>query len=240
MLYAFYGSDHAISAKKARSLIASLQAKRPDAAFEQMNGDTWNASVLQGHLGGQGLFSEKYIIFLDRVTENEIALEEIVSFMESLKESANIFIMLESKITAPLQKTIEKYAEKVVVSDSKIANEKPSGNAFALGDALGSKNAFRAWSLYREAIDNGIEVENIAGTLFWQVKSMMVANVSNSSQESGLNPFVFSKSKKFASNYSKENIDRMLNDLVRIYHEGHRGLCNMELELEKMILTRLV
>ncbi len=240
MLYVFHGSDRAGSHKKARSLISSLIARRPDAAFEQINADNWSLDLLQSHLGGQGLFSQKYIIFLDRVSENELAIEIIPEYLEALKESSNIFIMLEGKVKADLSKGIEKHAEKVVISERSESFQKPGAEVFALADAVGSKNAYKSWSLYREVIDAGIETENIIGTLFWQLKCIAVASEATSAKETDLNPFVFSKSKRFSSNFSKHELGALTTDLVRMYHNGHRGILNMELELEKTLLTRLV
>ncbi len=174
-----------------------------------------------------------------------------------MNESANIFIVSEGKLNAELKKAFEKSAEKVVVTDiaesvsgSRFSNApgNPSGssisqssksefNIFALADALGSRDSFKAWSLYRQAIDNGIESENIIGTLFWQAKSMVVAARSKSATESGLSPFVFSKSKKYAGNYSVVELSALVSRLVTIYHDGHRGMGDMELAVEGAMLA---
>ena len=86
MLYAFYGSDVSKSAEKARALVASLQTKRPDAAYVKVDGDTWDPSILESHLGGQGLFSNKYIVFIDRVAEAADARDSLISFAPAMKE----------------------------------------------------------------------------------------------------------------------------------------------------------
>jgi hypothetical protein len=114
MLYVFHGPDIESGLKKARTLIDSLRTKRPDAAFETIDAEHWNSSILEGHLGGQGLFSNKYIVFLNRVTENAEAKEQLADFAQVMNESENIFIVLEGKILADLKKKFEKYAEKVV------------------------------------------------------------------------------------------------------------------------------
>ena len=68
MLYAFYGTDIAKSVEKAHKLVDSLRAKKQDASFVTVTGENWSPSVIAEHVGGQGLFSNKYIVFLDRVT----------------------------------------------------------------------------------------------------------------------------------------------------------------------------
>ncbi len=209
MLYVFHGSDIARSAEKARALINSLRAKRPDAAFVEIIADQWNPSAIEGHLGGQGLFSSKYVVYLNRVTENTEAKETLPDLISAMNESANIFILLEGKLNAELKRAVEKDAEKVVLTDvtEKVA-PKEEFNIFALGDALEKRDGFKSWKLYRSAIDDGIAPENIVGTLFWQVKR----------------------------NYSKEKSSALLKELVALYHDGHRGLVDLELGIERILV----
>lgn len=240
MLYVFHGSDLPASVKKSHALIDSLRAKKPDAAYVNVEADRWSPAIIEEHLGGQGLFSSKYIIFLDRVTDNAEAKEEISGFIPAMNESENIFIVLEGKVNADLKKAFEKSAEKVVVSEEKAAGsafKKKDFNIFALTDAIGSRDALKAWSIYRQAVDSGIEAENVAGTLFWQVKSMMLASDAGNAGEAGLNPFVFGKSKRYAANYSREELARLSREIITLYHDGHRGMVDLELAFERLVIN---
>ena len=241
MLYVFHGTDTAAAADKANALVTSLRTKRPDATYVRIDGDTWSPAVVQEHVGGQGLFSNKYIVFLDRVTENRSAKEELPDLVSLMKESTNIFIVLEGKVLADLKKVFEKNAEKVVVCEGKSASAKATAdkeefNVFALGDALGSRDPFKSWTLYRQAVENGLEPENIIGTLFWQVKSIILAKGASTAAEAGLNPFVFGKAKRYAGNYSDTELQTLLKQLTNVYHDAHRGLRNAELAVEGMML----
>jgi DNA polymerase III delta subunit len=249
MLYVFHGTDIKQSREKAHKLIDSLRAKKPDAAFEQINADNWSPTVIESHLGGQGLFSNKYIIFLDRVTENEEAKEQIVDFLEAMNESSNIFIALEGKLNAELKKSFEKSAEKAVVSETApVGGRFPGGtgnssatgkqdfNVFALADAVGSRDSIKAWTVYRQAIDRGLESESILGTLFWQVKSMILAAEAKTAGEAGLSPFVFGKAKRYAGNYSRAELGILSSDVITLYHDGHRGIRDLELATERLML----
>jgi DNA polymerase III delta subunit len=238
MLYVFHGTDSAMNADKAHALVSSLRTKRPDATYVRIDADNWNSSAVQEHVGGQGLFSNKYIVFLDRVTEDRAAKEDLIGLVPLLKESANIFIILEGKVLTDLRKAFESYAEKVVVHDrvdTAIAT-KTEFNVFALGDAVASRNVFTSWNTYRQAVDSGLEPESIIGTLFWQVKSMIVARDAATATTAGLSPFVFSKAKKYASNYSEVELHNLLQQLIEIYHDAHRGIRNSELAIEKVML----
>ncbi len=238
MLYVFHGTDVAQSGVKARALIDSLRAKKPDASYEKMDGDSWSSSMLEGHLGGQGLFANKYIVFLDRVTESADAKEEILKFIPAMQESANIFIVFEGKLNAELKKAFEKSAERLIECEAKKKSFFDSEfNIFALADSVGNRDAFKAWSIYRQAVDRGIESESILGTLFWQVKSMVLSADAKSASESGLSPFVYSKSKRYAANYTKEEMRKLVSGLIIMYHDGHRGIADLELGTERLLLN---
>lgn len=244
MLYVFHGSNTHSAITKASTLLSSLRAKKPDASYVRVEAGNWAPSIIEEHLGGQGLFSNKYIIFLDRVTENVEAKEILPAFVQAMNESPNIFILVEGKINAELKKTFDKYAEKVVVCEEttatargKVVGHKEEFNIFALADAVGQRDSFKAWSIYRQAIDNGVEPENIVGTLFWQLKSMAVAVTGNSANETGLSPFVYSKAKKASGNYSADELHDLTKKFITLYHDGHRGKVDLELGVEQVLLS---
>jgi DNA polymerase III delta subunit len=241
MLYIFHGSEIDKSREKAHSLLNSLRTKKPNAAFIRIEADQWDTEMVKSHLESQGLFSNKYIVFLDRVTEKTEAKDGLLDLMEGMKESPNIFILLEGAVKAELKKAFDKYAEKVVESSAvKTAAEKfekGDFNVFALADALGSRDVFKSWSIYREAVDKGIEAESILGTLFWQVKSMVLAKNAGSGGDTGLSPFVFSKSKRYAGNFTDAELKKLMTHLIVLYHDGHRGIRNLELGIERLLLA---
>jgi len=225
MLYVYHGLDINKSLEKARTLANSLRAKRPDATFLEVGADKWSPSIIEENIGGQGLFSSKYIIFLNRVTENVEAKEALPDLIEVMNESSNIFILLEGRLNVDLKKTVEKYAEKIVETGDGIKEDGNKGmkggktefNIFALAEAVGSRNSLKSWTIYRKAIDSGMETEAVIGMLFWKVKSMISATNT--------------------STYSDKELNSLLTDLIKIYHDGHRGLVDAELAVEKMMLS---
>lgn len=246
MLYVFHGTDTHAAITKASTLIASLRTKRPDASYVRVEAGNWTPSIIEEHLGGQGLFSNRYIILLDRVTENTDAKEVLPQFTGTMNESDNIFVVVEGKLNTEFKKAFEKSAEKIVECNLalKVGNsfgtQSSDGkdfNIFALADAVGERNAFKAWSVYRQAIDNGTEPENIVGTLFWQLKSMMLVMGGGSAGDVGLSPFVYSKAKRAAGNYSAVELNDLSKKFITLYHDGHRGKVDMELGVERVLLT---
>lgn len=206
MLYVFHGTDIAQAGVKARALVSQLRAKKPDASYEKIESGSWNEPNLEGHLGGQGLFSNKYIVFLDRVSEDSGAKEALPRYIPAMQESPNIFILFEGKLNAELSRAVAKSAEKSVECEAK---KKPAfggdgANIFALADAVGKGDAGRAWMLYRKAIDSSTEPEQIIGMLFWKAKTMGMRDLAR--------------------------------ELVTLYHDGHRGLVDLELGTERLVL----
>ncbi len=236
MLYIFCGNQNQ-SLNKARGLVDSLRTKRPDATYIEVNSDNWSDSVIEENIGGQGLFSSKYIIFLNRVGDKKEILEKVTESLDTMKESDNIFILHEGKVDAETKRLFEKKADKAIFIDEKEKNDtKKDFNIFSLADAIGSRDNIKAWSIYREAVRNGLELESVLGTMFWQVKSMILSFEASSASEAGLNPFVYSKAKRTVNNYKKEELNSMSVELLKIYHEGHRGVIDLELGIERFLL----
>jgi hypothetical protein len=161
-----------------------------------------------------------------------------------MHESTNIFILVEGKVNAELKKAFEKSAEKVVECEEERGaggregggkGNKEEFNIFALADAVGQRDSFKAWSLYRQAVDAGTPPENIIGTIFWQLKSMILASEASSASEAGLSPFVFSKAKKAATKYSSPELHDLTKKFVTLYHDGHRGEVDLESGVERVL-----
>ncbi len=221
MLYIFHGTNSIASSNKAHVLVNSLRTKKIDAAFLEIDADNWSSEIIKEHAGGQGLFSSKSIVLLNRVTESAGAKEGLPDLLEIMNESENIFIVLEGKVLVDLKRAFEKYAEKIVVSDVVEGAPKKEFNIFALGDAVSSRNHFKAWLIYRQAIESGAVPEGIVGTLFWKIKTMLVTAGAS----------------KTAGNYSKDELSSLMEKLIVMYHDGHRGMCDMELAIERLLLT---
>jgi DNA polymerase III delta subunit len=239
MLYAFYGTDIQTSIKKARKLVSDLQVKHSDAYFGEFTSDNFSSSIIDEYTQGQGLFYGKSILFINRISEKKEVLELFLDRIEDVKGSDNVFILLEGKLNADTKRKIGKYADKTLVSDVKADDSmsRKEFNIFALADAIGSRDRNKSWSIYREAVDNGMEIESILGTIFWQLKSMIIAMSVSTVKDSGLNPFVYNKSKRYAENFSRDELQNMFDKVVDIYHDSHRGIVNGEVELERLLLS---
>lgn len=235
MLYVIHGTDAVKVHGKSAQLVQSLLAKKPDASLFKLNTENWSVSEIQELVGGQGLFSDKYIVQLSRLLESDEISEELMIYLKDIHQSENIFIMTETKISPKILKVLEKNSQKIEEHNEKEVFKKPEFNIFSLADAMGGRDKKKMWMLYIEAL-NHFAPEEIHGTLFWQVKSMILASKTKSADDSGLKPFVYSKAKKFSENYSEEELGNLSSRLVETLHQSRRGKYDFKIALERLIL----
>ena len=238
MIYLLYGEDTAKAREKMHTLVDSLHAKKPDASLFKMDETNFNSARLEEFVLSAGLFEQKYIVVLDNVFENKEAKEVVIKKVKDIGVSENIFIVLEGKLDKKTIVKMEKYTEKVQEFVKSVpAKKKDEFNIFSLTDAIGRRDRKKAWVLFQQAIASGAAAENIHGTIFWAVKSMLLAQDAKTAKEAGLNPFVFSKSVSFAKNFNNNELKNISSRLVSIYHDARRGGTELVVALEMFILS---
>jgi hypothetical protein len=234
MVYLLHG-DITQARVKLQSLLAKKFAQKPNASLIKVDEENWGTTSLDELIGGQGLFENAYIVAMDNLLGNKEIKEVIVKRLKDMKASSNIFIFIADRINAPEKKAFEKNAEKIQEFE-KHEGKKDRYNAFVLSDALASRDKKKLWVNLLDAFREDIVPEEIHGMLFWQVKSMIIASEAKNATEAGLNPFVFSKAKAGAGNFSKEELERISAKLVHMYHDAHRGIIDFDIALEKFAL----
>ncbi len=187
--------------------------------------------LIDSHISSSGLFNEpQAIIIKESLTEHA---DFIINRAESMNQSTNTFIIIEPKILKKERTKLEKYAKSY---DEYVGTEKKvqDGGLFKLADLLAQKNKKNLWLAFRQAIEDGKQPEEIHGILWWQVKTLLLIQMSDANP--GLHPFVFGKNKKAAENFSKLELSDLSKNLVNIYHKARMGEVDMELGLERFIL----
>jgi DNA polymerase III delta subunit len=212
MIYLFYGTDTLKSRTKAHGLIDALLQKKPDASYFKHTVETLSEGALEELIQGQGLFERKFIIYMDSVLEDAEKKELVISKIEPIKESDNIFIILEKGLDAKTRKLFEKFSEKIQIYDEKEERSVKGFNIFDMTFALGAGNSKKAWMLFDEARRKDLAAEAIHGVLWWQVKKMYLKDPKD--------PKMRSK----------------LFEIISMYHEAHRGRLDFMRGLEKWIL----
>ena len=239
MLYLYHGPDTDNARKKIHTLIAGLLKKQPHAEHFRFEAEKVTSDRLSEYTQSQGLFANKYIVFLDQPFDAQESGDAVVAFRKEIADSENIFIVLAGSLTKTILKKFESTAEKIIevggTQKQKTTNKE--FNIFTLTDALGNRAPGKLWTLYQRALHAGKSAEEVHGVLCWQIKSMLLASQSTDASSSGLKPFVYSKSKKHSNNFSEGELEKLSRDYVDVYHAARRGEISFEEGLEGLILS---
>jgi DNA polymerase III delta subunit len=236
MFYFIYGNNKEKAREKAHELLDIMKSKRPNSAYVQVDSDSFSVNLVDELLATQGLFDHKNIVFLDGVMSNAENKKTVLERVKMFKESDNAFVILETTATKEVLKKFEKTAEKIIDCDEDV-EKKESPSLFALADALGRRDRKGLWMGIISAFKDDSVPEELHGILFWQVKSMILANTSKDAKEAGLNPYVFTKAKGFARNFKDGELENISRTLVAMYHDSHRGKRDFKLALEQFALS---
>ncbi len=234
MFYVVYGQDREKSRKKLHDLLALAQKKRPDAEIFKINSENWSEAQFDELLGSQGLFEQKYTVVLDYVFEIKDAKQYVLDRLDLMKESNQIFLVLEGSIDAQSLKKIKEKAEQVQ-EFIKQESKKDLPNIFSVANGLIDKDKKKLWISYIDFVSRGVAPEEIHGIFFWQIKNMLIASQSNPA-ESGLSPFVYKNTQSGAKKYSQEKLKELSNSLVEMTHRVRQGEGELGIMLEKWVL----
>ncbi len=159
-----------------------------------------------------------------------------VSDLEKLSLSPNLFFFVEDKVS---KKTLDGFSKiGAIVHQTKEVHsltKKQEFPIFALADALGERDKKKLWMLYRSAIDQGTSPEEINGILLWQLKNL--AMVIDSPQDvPGMKPFVYSKNKRYAKNYTFESVQQLAKQFTYAFH-NRDTYDTLDIQIERILLT---
>lgn len=233
MLYVIYGTDAEKTSLQSKKIVDALTKKKPDASVFVLNEENFSQALLDEYLGASGLFEKKHIVRMDGILSHDDFSETLLEALPMLGESEHIFVLREGPLTAPIKKTVEKYAHEARAYD-KDEKKKERFNVFAITEALGNRDKKRAWMLYREALSEDLVPEEIHGVLWWQVKTMLQVA---SGDVDGMKPYSVTKARGFLRNYSVEELKALARSFVNLYHDARRGIVEFEIGLEKLLLS---
>lgn len=239
MIYFLYGENEIESREKLHKLLDFLVTKKPDASVFTIDTDSFNEAQIDELVESQGLFEQKYIVFLNKIFQDKKVKEIILGKLKEIAKSQNIFLFLENKVDKKTITKIEKIAEKVLEfkKETDISKNKKEFKIFDLADAFGRRDKKNLWVLYQKSKIQDISSEEVHGILIWQLKVIYISKNSDSVKNSGLNPFVFGKASRFAKNFTNEELRNMSSELISLYHNSRRGISELDFALEYFLLN---
>jgi len=238
MLYVYYGEDVTSARNKVQATTSNLLSKNKDALYFRITPDVLHEYDITELIGGQGLFKSEYIVVFDTVLSSKDHADTVLNHIKEIAEAAHPFFVLDTKLTAPVLKKLEKVAAKMYPFESKGGKKDIAFNTFLLTDALGEKNVKKLWTLFREAKHASVSDEEIHGILFWMMKSLLLAADAKTPEEAGMKAYPFNKSKQFLKNFaSRDEIEEKVATLAVLPQEARRKGVLLEIELEQFILS---
>lgn len=234
MLYLLHGNDFVKKRAKLGEILTSIEKKKSGVSVFKLSKEDFlsddGANKLNELVSSQVLFGGDYVVVLENILE--VALEEVKDKLLEMAGSAHIFIFVEEGLKAPEKKLFEKVGAKIEALSTKLA-PKSDFNIFSLADALASKDKKKLWFLYQKALKEEFAPEEIAGTLFWQIKTLLLVSGGDTST---MKPYSISKAKKSLSKWSEVELKKTSGKLISAYHDARRGGHALKEGLELFLL----
>ncbi|MEK9176915.1 MAG: hypothetical protein AAB923_01325 [Patescibacteria group bacterium] len=194
-------------------------------------------TAMLGYLGARGMFSPEVALVLDRPLEDEEGKALILEHADKLVAAGSLVIVIADRLDAAVKKALPKGTE-IETFAAPERDEEPSRKIFALSDAFLANDRKKTWVLYRRFIEEGMAPELIHGTLTSQARALVLVGKTKSAEESGLHPFVYSKSKRAAERLGPEKAESLSRELVALYHDARAGKGALEDLLEAFLLKK--
>ncbi|KKP85652.1 hypothetical protein A3B84_00505 [Candidatus Nomurabacteria bacterium RIFCSPHIGHO2_02_FULL_35_13] len=185
MIYLFCGDD----VKNKRSNYEKFMKSVPIGTETFFIGkNDFNSVQTENFYSGSGLFFTKCVVVFTNIFEKEETLDFILNKLNLISESKNNFVFLEGKLNKPVLDAFKKSRAEINVFELP-KEKKEKFNSFLLANAFGEKNKLNLWIYFRQAMDNGVAMEELIGVLFWKVKDMLLKNNFSKFSESELKNF---------------------------------------------------
>lgn len=232
MYHFFHGSDRGLVRDAANQLIE--QHLPLEAQVTVIDTYNYQPGCIVDALGSTSLFGEAQWFVLDTPSDTPEFNEEVLESLSALAESVNTFVVLEGKVLVPEKK---RYAKHAATTEEFVATATESFNMFSLADALADRDKRRLWLLMQEARLNGKQPEEMIGILWWQLKTIRLAAETSTAEAAGMKPYPYNKARRAVAKYPNGQAAKTARSLLRLYHAGHAGERDLELALERWVLT---
>jgi DNA polymerase III delta subunit len=233
MLHLFSGNDRDALKKAFDPLIREAQVS---GSYRRHAGDT-TVAMLDPYFT-DSLFGETYTVLLDGFSLfPEDTRLFLISQLSSMKESQNVFIVLDEKFSKELKDGAKHHRVEIVDYSIREAPSLPS--VFGFTDRYLARDKKEAWLSFVGLQREGVAGEEIHGALFWAVKTVFLVKtvgLGKSAEELGMKPYPYQKAKNFSTKWSVEDITRSLKDLTRILEETRIQGGDLSIALESFVL----
>jgi hypothetical protein len=185
MIYLFTGDDTKKKNIAYEKLLKTFEGK---VEIFSIGKNDFNPVQVESFYSSSGLFFSTCVVVLNNIFEREEARDFLLKKIGEMRESENVFIVLESK----LKKTeIDIFTKKkAIVNIFELPkSKKEKFDNFLLAYDLEKRDKLNLWIHFRQAIDKGVGMEELIGILFWKAKDMILKRNFSKFKESELKVF---------------------------------------------------
>lgn len=232
MLSVYYGNDM-VAARQAALAAIDISIVKNSGRLTKIESAKWAPGMLADMLGATSLFGGTELFLIDTPSENPDFYTEVMTVLSEMAESLNQFVVIEGTLLAAEKKKWEKHAG--VIEEFKKTAETPF-NVWAMADALSARDKKSLWVLLQDAKRAGLVAEEIIGTLWWQLKTLRLAILTKTASEAGMKDFPYNKAKRALSNFKEGEVAELSMKLLKVYHDGHGGIRDIDEGLEEWVL----
>lgn len=227
MLAVYFGTD-----TNAVRHAAHAAAAQTGVTPQMLTSEEYEPGQLADQVGGNSLFGETRTVVID--TPADVMADELPPLLEAMAASADTFIIIEGPLRAAQKKQYAKHTEEIHEYKAAAAER---FNTFSLADALAKKQKKQLWLGLQQASAAGISPEELIGILWWQLKSIRLAAVTDSAAAAGMKDFPYRKAKSALARFPLAEAEQRSRELLSLYHQGHAGEVDLPVALEHWVLT---
>lgn len=183
MLYLFSGDDSKNKILNYEKFIKSLPVQT-GVSFSEIffiNRNDFNPIQIESFYSGAILFKAVSMIVFQNIFEYEETRDFVLDKLKQMGESDNLFIFLEGKLNKPILDAFKKIGVKrSQINIFELPKQKlEKYDNFLVANAFANKDKLNTWIYFRQAMDVGVNMEEIIGVLFWKIKDMLLKNNFN-------------------------------------------------------------
>ncbi len=212
MIYLFSGDDSKKRIDKYEKLLKTFTKEIEVFTFGRNNFDP---VTIESFYRGGSLFFKKSVLIFPFLLEKEEVRDFVLSKIEYIANSENIFIFIESKLNKATLDAFKKVSANIETFELPKAQKERFDN-FLLANAFANKDKLNLWIYFRQAVDKGVVMEELIGVLSWKIKDMIL--------------------KKNFVNYSPEKLKNTFNKLSCLLPEARKKGLDAEVVFEKFLL----
>ncbi len=232
MINVYFGND-LVSARQAALTAVDTSIVKNGSRLTKIESTKWAPGMIADMLGATSLFGGTELFLIDTPSENPDFYGEVINVLSEMAESPNQFVVIEETLLAAEKKKWEKHIG--IMEEFKKNTETPF-NVWAMADALSSRDKKSLWVLLQDAKRAGLVAEEIIGTLWWQLKTLRLAMLTKSASDAGMKDFPYNKAKRSLQNFKEGEVVGLSQGLLKVYHDGHGGIRDIDEGLEEWAL----